>query len=298
MFVGVNLLRGEEGEMERVLNSKVGVAAIIVGSIFLLTAGAAFAAGAAKGESVELRTPSAGPSAATLVSTDTISYTQNMTGGVMIPTCIGLFFGVDMTDVVTMRSEEQMGWGEVAKVYFFASQSVTAEVSYILDLRAGGLGYGQIAKLLDLSPGRHGQNLGCIVSGRCAPTDTVPISGTVAGGAQRLADRLGADAEDIAAMLENGASNGTVIVAHKLAGQFPGEEPEDLVERRLAGESWGQIRRSLKDSTSTTTSGLSTPGGGKSNGNQGHGKPENKGNQGRGLGHDKEHGHGGGKKKH
>ncbi len=283
--------------MERALNSKVGVAAIIVGSIFLLTAGAAFAAGTAKGEAMELRTPSAGPTAATLVSTDTISYTQNMTGGVMIPTCIGLFFGVDMTDVVTIRSEEGLGWGEVAKVYFFATESMT-DVSYILDLRAGGLGYGQIAKVLDLSPGRHGQNLGCIVSGRCAVSDTVPMSGTVPVGAQRLADRLGADAEDMAAMLDDGATNGTVIVAHKLAGQFPDETtPEDLVARRLAGESWGQIRRSLKDSTSTSASGLSTPGGGKSHGNQGHhGKPENKGNQGRALGHDKEHGHGGGKK--
>ena len=283
--------------MERALNSKVGVAAIIVGSIFLLTAGAAFAAGTAKGEAVELRTPSAGPTAATLVSTDTISYTQHMTGGVMIPTCIGLFFGVDMTDVVTMRSEEGLGWGEVAKVYFFATESMT-DVSYILDLRAGGMGYGQIAKVLDLSPGRHGQNLGCIVSGRCAPTDTVPISGTVPAGAQRLADRLGADAEDIAAMLDDGATNGTVIVAHKLAGQFPDDEstPEDLVARRLAGESWGQIRRSLKAPNSTTATDLSTPGGGKSNGNQGHGKPEDKGNQGRALGHDKEHGQGGGKK--
>ncbi|NIN67419.1 MAG: hypothetical protein GTO63_22500 [Anaerolineae bacterium] len=279
--------------MERALNSKVGVAAIIVGSIFLLTAGAAFAAGTAKGEAVELRTPNAGPTTATLVSTDTISYTQHMTGGVMIPTCIGLFFGVEMTDVVTMRSEEQLGWGEVAKIYFFATESMT-DVNYILELRTGSkMGYGQIAKLLDLSPGRHGQNLGCIVSGRCAPTDTVPISGTVTAGAQRLADRLGADAEDIAGMLEQGASNGTVIVAHKLAAQFPNETPEELVRRRLNGEKWGEIRRSLKDSTSTTTSGLSTPGGGKSKGNQGHhGKPENKGNQGRALGHGK----GGGKK--
>ncbi len=94
-------------------------------------------------------------------------------------------------------------------------------------------------------------------------------------------------------MLEQGASNGTVIVAHKLAAQFPNETPEELVRRRLNGEKWGEIRRSLKDSTSTTTSGLSTPGGGKSKGNQGHhGKPENKGNQGRALGHGK----GGGKK--
>lgn len=289
--------------MERALNSKVGVAAIIVGSIFLLTAGAAFAAGTAKGEAVELRTPRAGPTAATLVSTDTISYTQHMTGGVMIPTCIGLFFDVEMTDVVTMRSDHQMGWGEVAKVYFFATESMS-DVNDILDMRTGGMGYGEIMKFLDLSPGRngdlHGQNLGCIISGRCAPTDTVPISGTVAAGTQRLADRLGADAEDIAGMLENGASNGTVIVAHKLAGQFPNETtPEELVEKRLAGESWGQIRRSLKNPTSTTTAatGLSTPGGGNSNGNQGHqGKPENKGNQGRALGHDKDHGRGGGKK--
>ncbi|TKJ29681.1 MAG: hypothetical protein CEE40_07510 [Chloroflexi bacterium B3_Chlor] len=280
--------------MERRVHSKVGIAIIIVGSIFLLTAGAALAASAAKSEPARLPAPTGGRNVATFVSSDTISSTHPITGGVMIPTCIGLFFDVPVTDVVTMRSDG-LGWGEVAKVYFFANDAVT-DVNYILELRTGGLGWGQIAKELDLSPGRHGSNLGAIISGRGVPTDTVPKA------AQRLADRLEADPEAIANMLEEGATNGTVIVAHKLAAQFPGDPdatPDNLVERRLKGESWGQIRRDLKEPAGTTASGLSTSAGGKAHGhgkdgNQGHGKPEDKGNQGRGRGHDKDHG--GGKK--
>jgi hypothetical protein len=282
----------EEGEMERALQSRIGIAVLIVGSIFLLTAGAAFAASAARLELAKPAVSNAGSSPATLVQSPTVTSTYPMTGGVMIPSCISLFFDVPVSDVVEVRSEG-FGWGEVAKVYFFATESMT-DVEYVLDLRAGGLGYGQIAKVLDLSPGRHGQNLGCIMSGRCTISDTVSPTGTVPIAAQRLADRLGGDAEDIAGMLaEEGATNGTVIVALKLAEQYPDETAEDLHARRLAGESWGAIRRSLKASAGTTASGLST----SSNGNHGHGKPADKGNQGRALGHDKDHGHGGGKKK-
>lgn len=281
--------------MERALHSKIGIALIIVGSIFLLTAGAAMAAGAAKEAPTELCTPSVRPSAATLVQTDTISYTQSMTGGVMIPTCIGLFFGVDMTDVVTVRSEG-LGWGEVAKAYFLAQDSGLA-VEDIIALRGEdgeGMGWGEIFQYLGVPLSGHGRNLGSIISGKGAVSGTVPVA------AQRLADRLGADAEDIAAMLEEGATYGTVVVAHKLAGQFDADV-EELVGRRLGGESWGQIRRELKASASTTASGLSAPGGGNSHGhgnqnhgNQGQGKPHDQGNQGHGRGHDKEHG--GGKK--
>lgn len=287
--------------MEHRLHSRVGIAIIIVGSIFLLTAGAALAASAAKSEPARLRAPTGGRNVATFVSSDTISSTHPITGGVMIPTCIGLFFDVPVTDVVTLRSDG-LGWGEVAKVYFFANDAVT-DVNYILELRTGGLGWGQIAKELDLSPGRHGSNLGAIISGRGVPTDTVPKA------AQRLADRLEADPEAIANMLEEGATNGTIIVAYKLAAQFAGQfpdetTPEDLVNDRLGGASWGQIRKALRTSASETAGAASTGGGNsqgqgnhggnKGQGNQGHGKPDDNGNQGRGRGHDKDHG--GGKK--
>jgi len=201
----------------------MGIAVIIVGSVFLLTAGAALAASVAKTEPVKATASGTDFSPATLALSRTVAGTQPMTGGVMIPTCISLFFGETVTDVVAVRSEG-LGWGEVAKVYFFATEGIT-EVNYVVDLRTGGMGWGQIARYLDLSPGRHGSNLGCLVSGRCPVADTVPVA------AQRLADRLGADAEGIAAMLEEeGATNGTVIVAHKLVGawrwelKWPGEE--------------------------------------------------------------------------
>ncbi len=284
--------------MERRVHSRVGIAVIIVGSIFLLTAGAVLAASAAKLEPARLPAPTRGRNVAPLAASGTTSPTQPITGGVMIPTCIGLFFDVPVTDVVAHRSEG-FGWGGIAKAYFMALAG-DLSVGEIIEMRQE-MGWGEIAQYFDLHPGNQGRNLGAIISGRGAPTGTLPMA------AHRLAERLGADAEDIAEMLNQGATKGTIIVAHKLAGQFsddPDATPEALVLRRVdEGASWGQIRRDLKASASTTASGLSASGDGKAHGNgkdgnQGHGKPEDKGNQGGGRGHDKDkdHGGGGGKK--
>lgn len=278
--------------MEHRLHSRVGIAIIVVASIFLLTAGAALAAGAAKSEPARLPAPTGGWNMATFVTSDTISPTLPVTGGVMIPTCIGLFFGVPVSEVMDIRSDG-LGWGGVAKAYFLAQDSGLT-VQAIAEMKQGDMGWGEIAQYLGLPPGNHGRNLGLIISGRGAPTDTVSTR------AQRLADRLGADAEDIAEMLnQEGATYGTVIVAHKLASKFPGlKTAGDLVDERVEGASWGQIRRGLKASASTTASGLSTPGGGKANGHGKDGK-QGQGNQGQGhgqgRGHDKK-GRGGGKK--
>ena len=284
--------------MERRVHSKVGIAIIIVGSIFLLTAGAALAASAAKSEAARLPAPTGGRNVATLAISGTISPTQPVTGGVMIPTCIGLFFDVPVSDVVGLRSEGY-GWGGIAKAYFMALAGGLS-VDEIIEMRQGDMGWGEIAQYFDLHPGNQGRNLGAIISGRGAPTDTLPMA------AHRLAERLGADAEDIAEMLNQGVTKGTIIVAHKLAGQFSAiTTPEDLVDERLGGARWGQIRKALKTSTSATAGVASTgggnsqgqgnQGGNKGQGNQGHGKPDDKGNQGGGRGHDKDHG--GGSKK-
>jgi len=291
--------------MEQRLHSKVGIAIIIVGSIFLLTAGAALAASAAKPEPAELTAPHAGLNMSAWAATGTIAPTPPITGGVMIPTCIGLFFTVDVTDVVALRSDG-LGWGEIAKAYFLAEGSGGLTVAEIVVLRDSGMGWGEIAQYVGLPPGNHGRNLGVIVSGRSAISSTVPVA------AVRLAERLGTTAEDIVDLLDQGATYGTIVVAHKLASQFPdATTAEQLVEERLAGASWGEIRRDLRDGTTATTTSTAPTASGNphdqgNHGNQDHGNPHNEGNQGRGQeqgrGHDKDHGggrdkdHGGGKK--
>lgn len=295
--------------MEQRLHSKVGIAIIIVGSIFLLTAGAALAASAAKAEPAALAAPDAGLNMSAWAATGMISPTTPMTGGVMIPTCISLFFTVDVThtvdvtDVVALRSEG-LGWGGIAKAYFLAQLSDGWDVEAIVALKVGGMGWGKIARdELELPPGNHGQNLGLIVSGRGAVSDTVPMA------AVRLAERLGTTPEEIVDLLDQGATYGTIVVAHKLADRY-GSDLQELVDQRLGGASWGEIRRGLRGLT-TTTSAAPTASGNPhdqgNHGNQDHGNPHNEGNQGRGQeqgrGHDKDHGGGrdkdqGGGKKH
>lgn len=278
--------------MERRVHSRVGIAVIIVGSIFLLTAGAALAASAAKSEAARLPAPTGARNVAALAVSGTISPTQPVTGGVMIPTCIGLFFDVPVTDVAALRSEG-FGWGGIAKAYFMALAG-DLSVDEIIGMRQGDMGWGEIAQYFDLHPGNQGRNLGAMISGRGAPTGTLPMA------AHRLAERLGADAEDIAEMLNQGVTKGTIIVAHKLAGQFSEvTTPEDLVNERLGGASWGQIKKALRTPVGVTAGAASTGGGNsQGQGNQGHGKPDDKGNQGGGRGQDKDkdHGGGGGKK--
>jgi len=253
----------------RVVNSRVLIAVIIVGSVFLLTAGAAIAAGSTS----EGIAPGDGRNAAVaggsaLLGTSAISHTDHVTGGQMIAGCIATLFDVPITDVVTLRSEGY-GFGEVVKAYFLARDNPNGTtVEEILEWRTE-MGWGEIAQLLGLPPSNRDRNLGQIISGR------LPISGTVPVAAQRLAERLGADPEDIALLLDEGASYGTVSVAYKLAGKLDGFSPADLVEKRLAGSSWGQIKR---DAATGVTSTESTQGKPEDGGRPDHaGPPDDKG---------------------
>jgi hypothetical protein len=249
-----------EGEMDhRVANSRVLIAVIIVGSVFLLTAGAAVAAGST-GEAMAPagRMNGALTGGSDLSATSAISHTEQVTGGQMIAGCLAAFFDVPMTDVVTLHSEGY-GFGEVAIAYFLASDSgLTLEE--ILELREGDMGWGEIAQMLGLPPSNRDRNLGQLVSGRV-------VSGTVPVGAQRLAERLGATPEEVAELLDEGANYGTITVAYKLADKLEGVTPADLVEQRLAGLSWGEIKRAA--TTTTTTTSLSAE--------SGQGKPEGTG---------------------
>jgi hypothetical protein len=235
-----------------VVRSRVLIGAIIVGSVFMLTAGAALAAGSASvtPSRVDEANDGLGGVSSPYV-TSSISGTEHVTGSQMIAGCIAAFFDVPVTDVVTLRSAGY-GFGEVAAAYFLARDSGW-DVAAILFLREEGMGWGEIAKEVGLPPSRRDRNLGQIISGH------LPISGTVSVGAQRLAERLGTTPEEVAALLEKGAGYGTIVVAYKLAGEFEGVTPEQLVERRLDGSGWGQIKRELSVAASTTTESEENP---------------------------------------
>ena len=243
----------------RIGHSRIGVVLLIVGSVFLVTAGAAFAANSAGGALVaEGASPAASAGSGALAATGAISGTQPVTGGKMIAGCIATFFQVDISDVVTLRSEGY-GFGELAIAFALAEEiSPTLEngltAQDILELRqVDNMGWGQIAHFYDLSPGNSERNLGRIVSGRVTVSGTETLSGTVSAGAQRLAARLGAAPEEVAALLDQGAGYGAVAVAYKLASQYEGlVTAQELIEQRLAGASWGQIKRELKASVATT----------------------------------------------
>jgi hypothetical protein len=224
----------------RVVNSRVLIAVIIVGSVFFVMAGAAIAAGSTS----EAQAPGGGKDAAMAT---TINHTDPVTGGMMIAECISRTFdGVTATDVLALRSEGY-GFGEIVKAYFLARDNANGlTVDDILEMRVE-MGWGEIAKDLGLGASNRDRNLGQI------------ISRTVTVRAERLAERLGADPEDIAVLLNEGASYGTVSVAYKLAGKLDGFSPADLVEKRLAGLSWGQIKRDAATAVTSTESSQGKP---------------------------------------
>jgi hypothetical protein len=265
----------------QVFRSRVLIGMIIVGSIFLLTAGAAFAAASTAVSSSWLDEANGGAdelSSAYVTSgisdTEEVTGTVQITGGEMIAGCIAAFFEVPMTDVVALRGDGY-GFGEVAAAYFLAQDSGLT-VAQILELREAGMGWGEIAKYLGLPPSRRDGNLGQIISGH------LPVSSTVSAAAQRLAERLGTTPEEVAALLDQGAGYGTVVVAYKLAGEFEGVTPAELVEQRLAGAGWGQIKRELREAVATTSEsqeGSASHGGppDQAGGREDKGPPENAG---------------------
>jgi len=237
-----------------VVRSRVLIAVIIVGSVFILTAGAALAAGSA-GASSRTGEANHGPGGISVAyvtnsisDTEEITGTKHITGSLMISMCIAAVFPDVSPDVFTLRSEGY-GFGEVVMAYFLARDN---DRDYTVDdilflRREEGMGWGEIAKEVGLTPSRRDRNLGQIISGH------LPVSGTVSVGAERLAGRLGTTPDAVQALLGEGAGYGTIVVAYKLAGEFEGATPEQLVDRRLAGEGWGQIRRGLSAAASATT---------------------------------------------
>jgi hypothetical protein len=255
-------------------------------AVFLLTGSAALAASSGKSGPVRLGVDMEHPGDGRLTFGSPISPTLPVTGGNVIAGCIADFFQVPVSDVVALRSED-FGFGELAMAYFLA-QDGGLSVEDIVAMRQSDMGWGEIAQYLGLPAGRHGYNLGLIVSGRSAATDTLSTA------ARRLSERLEVPPEEIADLLDQGASYGTIIVAYKLAAVAPEVSPEELVAQRLDGANWGQIKQDMRPASQTrreVSPSDNAPGQQKQEDKE-HGNPHaDKGDRGRGRGHDKDRGH-------
>jgi hypothetical protein len=288
MTVRERPLRGEkENAMEwKIPHSRPAVVLTIVVVVFLFTAGAALAASGGKSGPTRLSSEGEHPGNGGLDFGSPISLTLPMTGGSFIAGCIADFFQVPVSDVIALRSAD-LGFGELAIAYFLA-QDGGLTVEDIVAMRQSDMGWGEIALYLGLPPGRHGRNLGLIIAGRSTARDTLPAA------ARRLSERLEVPPEEIADLLDQGASYGTIIVAYRLAAKAPDVSPEELVAQRLDGTSWGQIKRALRSGTQIgqQVAPSEDPPGRQKQGDKERGNPHtDKGDQGRARGHDKEHGH-------
>jgi hypothetical protein len=270
----------------RIPQSRAAIASTVVVVVFLLTGSAALAASGGKSGPVRLGAEQEHPGDEVLGFGSPVSPTVPVTGGNVIAGSIADFFQVPVSDVVALRSED-FGFGELAMAYFLA-QDAGLSVEDIIAMRQSDMGWGEIAQYLGLPPGRHGSNLGLIISGRGTATDTLSTA------AQHLSERLEVPAEEIADLLEQGASYGTIIVAYKLAAAAPDVSPQDLVTQRLDGANWGQIKQAMRPATGTgreVSPSDDAPGQQKQEDKE-HGNPHpDKGDNGRARGHDKDHGH-------
>jgi hypothetical protein len=273
--------------VEKRICSKLWIALIIVGTVFLVTTAAALAATSSETALWQENDPTD-----PLDPTDPIDATEPITPNVPA-NAISLFFGVEVTKVVTLH-DEGFGYGQISKAYFLSARLAELDTEMtpeaILAMRSeDGMGWGNmvmtlsVSYTLDLRPGKGAWgNLGGIISNTVRTAD-------------RIAAKLGEDSGEIQAMLEQGASPGAIAMAYKLAAQYDAD-PATVISLRLGledekGLSWGQIKKDLRDSEDTTPTLSASQGNPQNQKNQGNRGQANKGDHGKG------HGRGGGKKK-
>jgi hypothetical protein len=254
--------------MQKRLCSKLGIALIIVGSIFILTTVAALAASSTQLETSQALAPKNNVKAATLAASGMVSPTLPVSGTNVVGAAIASFFSVPVSDVVTLRSGGY-GYGEIAKAYFLALGSGLT-VDEITALRESGMGWGQIAKEAGLSPGNQGQNLGMIMSGRGTLSDTIsgeptisptlsisptqPVSGTNMVGSA-IASFFSVPVSDVVSLRSDGYGYGEIAKLYFLAN-FMELNPDvdmtfsDAVDviratREISHTGWGRIAMDL-----------------------------------------------------
>ena len=117
---------------------------------------------------------------ASMTETDHVAGTTGITnfGQTMIASAIASQFGVTVDEVLAVRNQD-LGWGEVFKVFFYAKMSGKT-VAEIIALREDDEGWGVIAKSLGLHPGLGKNNLGQTLKAQSStPTaTTTPVANT------------------------------------------------------------------------------------------------------------------------
>lgn len=141
--------------MEKRLCSKLGIALIVVGSVFLLGVAAALAASSSGLQSSPLVGPNSDLNAGSL-SDDDVNGTQPITGGAMIAKVISDTFSttITITDIWNLRTgdypeapDRVFGWGQIFKLAWLTSHYSDTLGYHIGDFaawRGSGLGWGQI----------------------------------------------------------------------------------------------------------------------------------------------------------
>lgn len=96
-----------------------------------------------------------------ITATAEVSETKSVTstGQAMIAAAIAKQFGVNVADVLNVRAQN-LGWGEVFKVFLYAKASGQSPAQIIALRSAGDQGWGVMAKSLGLNPGQGKNNLG------------------------------------------------------------------------------------------------------------------------------------------
>jgi hypothetical protein len=110
--------------------------------------------------------------------TGTITSTLTVTGTDKIINAITQYFSGTLSNTVTISNivalrDDGWGFGEIFKLYALAEESGETP-DQIEMMRNSGMGWGEIARALDLSPGNKGNNLGAAVSGRGLPAVQQP----------------------------------------------------------------------------------------------------------------------------
>jgi hypothetical protein len=107
-----------------------------------------------------------------ITNTNPVTTTTGMTTSNKIINAIVDYLGnilsstVTVSDATGLRNED-WGFGEIFKLYQLSLDSGQS-ADQIKAMRDSGMGWGEIAKALDQSPGNKGTNLGAAVSGRNA----------------------------------------------------------------------------------------------------------------------------------
>jgi hypothetical protein len=105
-----------------------------------------------------------GTPTSTPTSTLPLTLTWPLTDAHKVVVAISSYFSVPVSNVVQLH-DSGWGFGEIYKLYEYARLSGHTP-EQIQAMRDAGMGWGNIAKALNIKPGNHGDNLGGIMSGR------------------------------------------------------------------------------------------------------------------------------------